>query len=392
MLGDSILFMEFPDYPTIISIVGVLLVDDAIAGSSTLIMLEAVPVMLLMIRLRHEGSSLLTLGVLGLGLWGKHLQHVMHEEPPLLGLGTSIGDLEEPDHGSQLIVHRQLFLHLDVGDTRGECGDDLLIGDPWDLVPHLAEVLDVLTKRFALVLMHRLEIVLRGGVLVHGHEVSNELTAQILPRSQRFVQKVHEPSLWRILEGHGKPVGHHTLISTRGLNGDDVELEELDGFGGPIITRANVRPEFVGLDHVALLASKSEAPGVIDKLPGDLDVLASFADVVEGAVMIFSAALEGDACVFWRALDDLAVGLSARRRCRMGNCPLGLSGLSISSDWDVVPHRRIWLPRTLGTSQGRVFVGDGDKLGDSSTPPFMPVRSGLIAQQLLCHGESLRRS
>jgi hypothetical protein len=68
--------------------------------------------------------------------------------------------------------------------------------------------------------------------------------------------------------------------------------------GGPIITLADVRPEFVGPDHVALLASESEAPGVVDELPGDLDVLASFADVVEGAVLIFFAALEGDACVF----------------------------------------------------------------------------------------------
>jgi hypothetical protein len=185
--------------------------------------------------------------------------------------------------------------------------------------------------------------------------------------------------LWRILEGHGKPVGHHTLISTRGLNGDDVELEELDGFGGPIITRANVRPEFVGLDHVALLASKSEAPGVIDKLPGDLDVLASFADVVEGAVMIFSAALEGDACVFWRALGDLVARLSARRRCRVGSCLLGLSGFAISGARGAIPRRRIWFPRTLGASQGWVFVGDGDELGDSSTPPLAPVRSGLIA-------------
>jgi hypothetical protein len=75
----------------------------------------------------------------------------------------------------------QLFLHLDVGDTRGEHGDDLLIGDPWDLVPHLAQALDVLAKRFTLILTHRLEIVLCGGALVHGHEVGDELTAQILP-------------------------------------------------------------------------------------------------------------------------------------------------------------------------------------------------------------------
>jgi hypothetical protein len=88
------------------------------------------------------------------------------------------------------------------------------------------------------------------------------------------------------------------LISTRGLNGDDVELEELDGVESPIIMRADVQPELVRPDHVALLASESETPGVVDELPNNLDILASIADVVEGAVMIFLVALEGDACVF----------------------------------------------------------------------------------------------
>jgi hypothetical protein len=84
----------------------------------------------------------------------------------------------------------------------------------------------------------------------------------------------------------------------RCLDGDDVELEELNGVGGPVITRADVRPEHVRPDHVALLASERKAPGVVDELPSNLDVLASIADVIEGAVMIFSAALEGDVCVF----------------------------------------------------------------------------------------------
>jgi hypothetical protein len=173
--------MEFANYPTIIGIVGVLLVEDAIATSSTFVTLGVVTAALLMIKLRCEGSSLLTLGVFGLGLWGKRLRQVVHKEPPLLGLGASVGDLEEPDHESQLIVHGQLFLHLDVDNAHGECRDDLLIGDPGDLVPHLAKALDVLAKHFALILMHRLEVVLRGGALVRGHEVSDDLTAQILP-------------------------------------------------------------------------------------------------------------------------------------------------------------------------------------------------------------------
>jgi hypothetical protein len=83
-----------------------------------------------------------------------------------------------------------------------------------------------------------------------------------------------------------------------GLDGNDVELEEFDGVGGPDVTRADVRLELVRPDHIALLASESKAPGVVDRVPGGLDVLASFADVVDGAVMIFAAALKGDACVF----------------------------------------------------------------------------------------------
>jgi hypothetical protein len=49
--------------------------------------------------------------------------------------------------------------------------------DLGNLVPHLAEALDVLTKRLTLVMTHRLEIILGGGALIRGHEVGDELTA-----------------------------------------------------------------------------------------------------------------------------------------------------------------------------------------------------------------------
>jgi hypothetical protein len=180
-LADAIFFMKLSDNPTIVGIMGVLFVEDAVAAMSTFIALGAVPAALLMLRLRREDSSLLALGVLGLRLWGKRLWQVVHEEPPLLSLGTPVGDLAEPSNGSQLMIDGQLLPHLDVGDARGERGDDLLIGDRGNLVPHLAEALVVLTKRLALVLTHRLKIVLGGGALVRGHEVSDELTAQVLP-------------------------------------------------------------------------------------------------------------------------------------------------------------------------------------------------------------------
>jgi hypothetical protein len=104
-LGDTIFFMILSDNPTIVGIVGVLLVEDAEAAASTFIALGAVPASLLMLGLRHEDSSLLTLGVLGLRLWGKHLRQDVQEEPPLLSLGAAVGDLEEPNDGSQLIIH-----------------------------------------------------------------------------------------------------------------------------------------------------------------------------------------------------------------------------------------------------------------------------------------------
>jgi hypothetical protein len=205
------------------------------------------------------------------------------------------------------------------------------------------------------------------------------------------VRKVHEPSSQSVFDGHGEPIGHRTLISTRGLDGDDVELEELDRIGGPIVLRANVQLELVRPDHIALLANESKAPGVVDRVPGGLDVLASLADVVEGAVMIFAAVLKGDTCIFRSALDDLAAGLPARRRCSTGSYLLGLGSLPISGAQGVVRRRWIWFSHALGSSLGWVFIGDGNELSNSSAPPLMPVISGLIAQQLLRHGESLHR-
>jgi hypothetical protein len=138
-LGDTIFFMKLSDNPTIVGIVGVLLVENAKTATSTLIAFGAVPAAFLMIWFHHEDNGLLSLGVLGLWLWGKRLWQVVHEEPPLLGLGAAVGDLEEPNDRSQLIIHEQLLPHLDVGDARGERGDDLLVRDPGDLVPHLTE-------------------------------------------------------------------------------------------------------------------------------------------------------------------------------------------------------------------------------------------------------------
>jgi hypothetical protein len=148
------------------------------------------------------------------------------------------------------------------------------------------------------------------------------------------MRKIHEPSSRSVFEGHGESIGHRRLISTLGLDDDDVELEEFDGVSGPVVMRTDVQLELVRPDHIALLASESKAPGVVDRVPGGLDVLASLTNVVDGAVMIFAAALKGDACVFRSALDNLAAGLPAQRRCGAGSHLLGLCGLPISGARD----------------------------------------------------------
>jgi hypothetical protein len=108
------------------------------------------------------------------------------------------------------------------------------------------------------------------------------------------VRKIHEPSSRSVLEGHGEPIVHGALISTRSLDGDDLELKEFDRIRGPVVARADVRLELVRPDDVALLASEGKTPGVVDCDSGGPDVLASFTDVIDGAVMIFAAALEGE--------------------------------------------------------------------------------------------------
>jgi hypothetical protein len=81
-------------------------------------------------------------------------------------------------------------------------------------------------------------------------------------------------------------------------------------------------------------------------------------------------------CVFRSTLDDLAAGLPTRRSCGAGSHFLGLSGLPISGARGAVPRRRIWFSRALGSFLGRVFVGDGDELGDPSAPPSRPSSVG----------------
>jgi hypothetical protein len=80
------------------------------------------------------------------------------------------------------------------------------------------------------------------------------------------MRKIHEPHSWSVFEGHGEPIGHRTLISTRGLDSDDVELEEFDGVCSSVVTCTNVWLELIRPDHVALLASESKAPGVVDRV------------------------------------------------------------------------------------------------------------------------------
>jgi hypothetical protein len=70
MLGDAVFLVELPDNPTILGIVGVLLVNNAVTATSTFIAIGVVPAALLMIGLRREDSSSFHLGSLDFGLGG----------------------------------------------------------------------------------------------------------------------------------------------------------------------------------------------------------------------------------------------------------------------------------------------------------------------------------
>jgi hypothetical protein len=84
--------MKLPDNPTIIGMMGVTLMEDAVTVSSALVTLGSVSTVVLLVGLRREDSSLLVLGVLRLGLRKRRLRQIMHEEPPFFGLGAPIGN------------------------------------------------------------------------------------------------------------------------------------------------------------------------------------------------------------------------------------------------------------------------------------------------------------
>jgi hypothetical protein len=70
--------MKLPNDPTIISIVGVTLVEDAVSVSHALVALGVVSTAVLLLGLHREDSSLLALGVLRLGLRQRCLWQIVH--------------------------------------------------------------------------------------------------------------------------------------------------------------------------------------------------------------------------------------------------------------------------------------------------------------------------
>jgi hypothetical protein len=78
VLCHAILLMKLPNDPTIISIVGVTLVEDAVSVSHALVALGVVSTEVLLLGLHREDSSLLALGVLRLGLRQRCLWQIVH--------------------------------------------------------------------------------------------------------------------------------------------------------------------------------------------------------------------------------------------------------------------------------------------------------------------------
>jgi hypothetical protein len=160
---------------------------------------------------------------------------------------------------------------------------------------------------------HDLEVVLRGGTLVSGHEVGDKLHALIHIGGDGLGRQIHETRPCRVLEDHREPVGQDALVPVGFLNSDDVELQEFDGVEGVVIACADVWPELVRLDHIVLLTVKREEPWVVYEFAWDLDVLAHLFDVVAGTVMVFSTMFERDAGIFRSTLDDVVAWLAMQR-------------------------------------------------------------------------------
>jgi hypothetical protein len=139
--GAIKLLMELLELLVIFSVVGVLLVEQAVRTVG-LAPLGAILAVVLALWFRREDGWFLTLVFLGLVLgWrssGSRFRCIVNEQTSLLSLGASVGKLKEPDRRGQLIVDGELLSHPDVGDTRGESGDDFLVRDPGDPVADLA--------------------------------------------------------------------------------------------------------------------------------------------------------------------------------------------------------------------------------------------------------------
>jgi hypothetical protein len=99
------------------------------------------------------------------------------EEATFFSLGALVGEVEQRDHGVELIIDGELLEHPDICDTGGECKDDHGIGGARDLVVHLAEVLDILAEGLARALTHGTQVIERERALVRALEVGDELSA-----------------------------------------------------------------------------------------------------------------------------------------------------------------------------------------------------------------------
>ena len=68
-------------------------------------------------------------------------------------------------------------------------------------------------------------------------EVGDETLAHRTLGGDRSRGQVQEPRACAILEGHGKPVRHDLLVTTRRLDAHLVEPKELGWVGGAVIAR-----------------------------------------------------------------------------------------------------------------------------------------------------------
>ena len=116
------------------------------------------------------------------------------------------------------------------------------------------------------------------------------------------------------LRAMGEPVRHDSVVAPCGLDGQGVELQELQGVVLYIVAWREVRAELDRPDNATEAASERNRHAVGDHAVGEggAEVTPCGSAILDDAVVAILPTLDVHACVLRGSLHDLAV---VRRRC-----------------------------------------------------------------------------